>query len=217
MGILGSITGSSFPISAPESGLQIIGIKGYSTSGSSGYVSINIDNTRLAQIPFSFYTGQSGSVVGNNNSPIFPVNFTLRGLQVQGSLNGIPNVALYYGKTILKDSVPLESLAGVAVASAATMTYTFPAGPVRLMGAAYIPPGSPVGTASANYGATFNWAVTSGKVITLTFMNSDPLAVVPFGPDEDGKAGLRAASSLTVTGLALGGTLGGTLILYYQI
>jgi len=126
--IEGSVTISSgSSVSFPAAGLQIIGIRVFSSVGA--YLSTPIDATRNAIFP-----------VKTSSETFYPVNFTLKGQTLNYTLNGIVYATFYYGTgNPFGAPRPLEAYAGAvatwspSAAGSTTLTLNFPSA-VKLTG-----------------------------------------------------------------------------------
>ncbi len=185
-----------------------------------GFITVQIDSTRTALLPFSAQRGVTTLDVPVNQSLLgnmWHVHFTASGLKLLYTATGLTSGTFwfYYGSPF-SDSVPLETYSGIEVdvTTATSLSFTFPSGNIRLTGLIYE---AGYNTAETNVATDFSWNTSSGRSIDLVVSNKDPLVVLPL-EDADGSAGLKAAQTLTVTA-AFDGThvATGRLIIYYKL
>lgn len=187
----------------------------------SGYLSIPIDSTKNALIPFTApITVGTATASATAQVPMTQVlsrggirafHFTPGGISLNYTGTGLTSgtFVFYYG-TPFPGSVPLADLSAIAASfgTDTTDTFTFPGGPVALRGIILI-----FGTSASqtNLQIRVDWATGSGRSVFVTFSEATVSEVLPLD-------NLEAASSLTVTYTYSGTHVGtGYLIIYYKL
>ncbi len=220
MAIQGSVTSatSGTSVTLPSAGLTIVGVACQKhTIG--GFITLQLDPTRTALLPFSAQRGVTTLDVPVNQSlmgNLWHVNFVAAGLKLLYIGTGLTSGTFffYYG-TPFGDSQPLEQFAGIEVdvTTSTSLSFTFPSGTIRLTGLIYE---AGYNTAETNVATDFSFNTSTGRSIDINVSNKDPLTVIPL-EDTDGGPGIKAAQTLTVTA-AFDGThvATGRLIIYYK-
>jgi hypothetical protein len=221
MPVQGSVTSatSGSSVTLPSSGLTIVGVACQKhTIG--GFLTIQLDSTRTALLPFSAQRGVTTLDVPVNQSlpgNMWHVHFTATGLKLLYTGTGLTSGTFffYYG-TPFSDSQVIDNFSGIEVDITTTspVSFTFPTGNIRITGLMYE---AGYNTAETNVNTDFSWNTSSGRSIDINVANKDPLTIIPL-EEVDGSAGLKAAQTLSVT-VAFDGThvATGRLILYYRL
>lgn len=210
--IKGTVTAaaSATSVTLPSEGLTIVAV-GVQDIDTDGYVSIPLDATRNALLPFRESAGQNeggtASVAIGPSNNMWKVHFTTKGITLNFTTAGLTNgtILFHYGSP-MPGSLPLAAFKAIAVSftTGATLSFTFPSGNIRLTGITNISDNDE----QTGLNVTDEFNTGTGTTIELTWGRAAPLEIYPID--------VVAAQTLTVTQTYDGTNVGtGYCIIYY--